>query len=124
MSWMYLQVFGAAVTPFMLQRVNELTGGNSLASNIALVMNNAEKVCVVPPMAVGRLGNPQSMTWAMHCCHRGRKWPWSFRFCSDGTRVPVAATISEYLLYMSIGHCAPANHTMAIPRSFHLPTCQ
>lgn len=28
----------------MLQRVNELTGGNSLASNIALVMNNAEKV--------------------------------------------------------------------------------
>ncbi|XP_021772141.1 uncharacterized protein LOC110736274 [Chenopodium quinoa] len=32
---------GSAETPFLLSRVNELTGGASLASNIALVKNNA-----------------------------------------------------------------------------------
>lgn len=30
-----------AVTPFLLQRIYELTGGRSLAANIALVLNNA-----------------------------------------------------------------------------------
>jgi pseudouridine-5'-phosphate glycosidase len=34
-------VAGKAVTPFLLARVNALTGGDSLASNIALVLNNA-----------------------------------------------------------------------------------
>ncbi|KAL5764646.1 hypothetical protein ACOSQ2_017240 [Xanthoceras sorbifolium] len=34
-------VVGNAETPFLLARVNELTGGMSLASNIALVKNNA-----------------------------------------------------------------------------------
>jgi pseudouridine-5'-phosphate glycosidase len=34
-------VTGKAVTPFVLARVNELTGGNSLAANIALILNNA-----------------------------------------------------------------------------------
>jgi pseudouridine-5'-phosphate glycosidase len=34
-------IHGKAVTPFLLERVNALTGGNSLSSNIALVMNNA-----------------------------------------------------------------------------------
>ena len=33
-------VFGKAVTPFLLSRVVELTGGNSLKSNIQLVFNN------------------------------------------------------------------------------------
>ena len=32
---------GKATTPYLLARVSELTGGNSLASNIALVLNNA-----------------------------------------------------------------------------------
>lgn len=32
---------GKNITPFLLQRVNELTGGKSLESNIALVKNNA-----------------------------------------------------------------------------------
>lgn len=32
---------GKAITPFLLARVEELTGGNSLASNIQLVYNNA-----------------------------------------------------------------------------------
>lgn len=34
-------VRGAAVTPFLLRRIRELTDGASLASNIALVKNNA-----------------------------------------------------------------------------------
>lgn len=34
-------VHGKATTPFLLARVAELTGGNSLASNIQLVYNNA-----------------------------------------------------------------------------------
>jgi pseudouridine-5'-phosphate glycosidase len=34
-------VAGAAVTPFLLARVAELTGGASLAANIALVLSNA-----------------------------------------------------------------------------------
>ncbi|KAF9579112.1 hypothetical protein BGW38_004773 [Lunasporangiospora selenospora] len=35
------KIFGKENTPFLLKRVNELTGGNSLKSNIALVKNNA-----------------------------------------------------------------------------------
>ena len=34
-------ITGKAVTPFLLARVNQLTGGNSLAANIALILNNA-----------------------------------------------------------------------------------
>jgi pseudouridine-5'-phosphate glycosidase len=34
-------ISGKASTPFLLARVNELTGGDSLTSNIALVLNNA-----------------------------------------------------------------------------------
>jgi pseudouridine-5'-phosphate glycosidase/pseudouridine kinase len=33
---------GKAATPYLLQRINELTGGGSLKSNIALVKNNAK----------------------------------------------------------------------------------
>ena len=35
-------VLGRDVTPFLLQRVNELTQGHSLTSNIALVKNNCK----------------------------------------------------------------------------------
>ena len=34
-------ISGKAITPFLLDRVNHLTGGGSLAANIELVMNNA-----------------------------------------------------------------------------------
>ena len=34
-------IYGKAVTPFLLQRLYELTGGRSLEANIALVRNNA-----------------------------------------------------------------------------------
>jgi pseudouridine-5'-phosphate glycosidase len=34
-------ITGKAVTPFMLARIKELTGGRSLATNIALVKHNA-----------------------------------------------------------------------------------
>ncbi|WP_137896880.1 pseudouridine-5'-phosphate glycosidase [Ramlibacter sp. 2FC] len=35
-------ISGKAVTPFLLARIKELTGGHSLAANIALVKHNAE----------------------------------------------------------------------------------
>jgi pseudouridine-5'-phosphate glycosidase len=34
-------VTGKAITPFLLDRIKQLTGGRSLATNIALVKNNA-----------------------------------------------------------------------------------
>lgn len=56
-------IHGKATTPFLLSRVAELTGGDSLASNIRLVYNNAkvaaltavayarEKLCYISPTA-------------------------------------------------------------------------
>jgi pseudouridine-5'-phosphate glycosidase len=35
-------ITGKAVTPFLLSRIKALTGGRSLATNIALVKHNAE----------------------------------------------------------------------------------
>jgi pseudouridine-5'-phosphate glycosidase len=32
---------GQELTPFLLQRINELTGGRSLRTNLALLLNNA-----------------------------------------------------------------------------------
>ena len=34
-------IHGKAITPFLLARIKALTGGRSLATNIALVKNNA-----------------------------------------------------------------------------------
>jgi pseudouridine-5'-phosphate glycosidase len=34
-------ISGKETTPFLLKRIAEITGGNSLATNIALVKNNA-----------------------------------------------------------------------------------
>lgn len=34
-------IAGAEITPFLLKRVNELTGGESSASNVELIKNNA-----------------------------------------------------------------------------------
>ncbi len=36
-----LQIHGKAVTPFLLDKIKELTGGKSLETNVALVKNNA-----------------------------------------------------------------------------------
>ncbi len=40
-------IVGKAATPFLLARVNELTGGNSLAANIELVLNNARLAAAI-----------------------------------------------------------------------------
>ena len=40
-------IVGKASTPFLLARVNELTGGDSLASNIQLVLNNARLAAAI-----------------------------------------------------------------------------
>jgi pseudouridine-5'-phosphate glycosidase len=37
-----MHIHGAATTPYLLQKMNELTGGLSLKANIALLKNNAE----------------------------------------------------------------------------------
>ena len=42
-----LGVSGKAITPFLLERVNQLTGGDSLAANIALVIGNARLAAAV-----------------------------------------------------------------------------
>jgi pseudouridine-5'-phosphate glycosidase len=43
-----------AVTPFLLQRIFELTGGRSLASNIELVLNNARLGAAIARELVAR----------------------------------------------------------------------
>ena len=40
-------ITGKAVTPFLLARMSELTGGDSLASNVQLVLNNARLAAAV-----------------------------------------------------------------------------
>ena len=40
-------ISGKAITPFLLDRVNQLTGGDSLAANIQLVLNNARLAAAV-----------------------------------------------------------------------------
>lgn len=40
-------ITGKAATPFLLARVNDLTGGNSLAANIELVLNNARLAAAI-----------------------------------------------------------------------------
>ena len=40
-------VAGKSETPFLLSRVNALTGGDSLASNIQLVLNNARLAAAI-----------------------------------------------------------------------------
>ena len=46
-----------AVTPFLLARVNELSGGRSLAANIALVRNNAALAADIA-LALARIRSP------------------------------------------------------------------
>ncbi|KAM4676558.1 uncharacterized protein O3C94_009010 isoform 1-T2 [Discoglossus pictus] len=52
------RILGKDVTPFILKRVNELTGGKSLESNIALIKNNAgvgSRIAV----ALSKIQNPK-----------------------------------------------------------------
>lgn len=46
-------VKGKAMTPFLLQRIFELTGGKSLVSNIALVKNNARVAAAIAVALAG-----------------------------------------------------------------------
>lgn len=40
-------IAGKAVTPFLLRRIDELTGGRALRANVALVLNNARLAAAV-----------------------------------------------------------------------------
>lgn len=51
------QVRGQAVTPFLLQRVSELTGKESLKANLSLLLNNA-RIAAQISVAYARLKNP------------------------------------------------------------------
>jgi pseudouridine-5'-phosphate glycosidase len=46
-------ITGKAITPFLLARVNELTGGDSLAANIELVLNNARLAAAIAVALAG-----------------------------------------------------------------------
>ncbi|MEO7939634.1 MAG: pseudouridine-5'-phosphate glycosidase [Burkholderiaceae bacterium] len=48
-------IAGKAVTPFLLERVSQLTGGDSLATNIELVLNNARLASAIA-VEFGQLG--------------------------------------------------------------------
>ena len=48
-------IHGKATTPFLLARVKDLTGGDSLESNIQLVFNNA-RVAAKAAAELARLG--------------------------------------------------------------------
>ncbi|SEP59408.1 pseudouridine-5'-phosphate glycosidase [Thalassovita taeanensis] len=50
-------ISGKAVTPFLLQRIFDLTGGRSLEANIALVLNNARLAAAI---ATELVNSPQS----------------------------------------------------------------
>ena len=53
------QISGRAITPFLLKRIAELSGGKSLASNIALIKNNAKagaEIAVELARLRGRIG--------------------------------------------------------------------
>ena len=47
-------VHGAASTPFLLSKVSELTGGESLRANLALLRNNARVAALVAKAMVAR----------------------------------------------------------------------
>lgn len=49
-----LNIYGAAITPFLLKRVSELTGGESMQANLALLKNNA-RVAAQAAKAMGNL---------------------------------------------------------------------
>lgn len=56
-------ITGNAQTPFLLARVNELTGGASLASNIALVKNNALLGAQIA-ICLAQLRRTKVITWS------------------------------------------------------------
>ena len=50
---------GKATTPFLLQRLNALTGGRSLAANVQLVLNNARLAAAVAVAHAALLARPR-----------------------------------------------------------------
>jgi len=51
-------IHGAAATPFLLQRVSELTGRESLRANLALLRNNAR----IAAQVAAAMGSPKKMS--------------------------------------------------------------
>lgn len=59
-------VVGKEITPFLLSRIVELTGGKSLEANIALVRNNAQVAAEVAVAFSKRTGGPRVLGFAPH----------------------------------------------------------
>jgi pseudouridine-5'-phosphate glycosidase len=58
---------GRAITPFILARVNQITGGASLEANIALVNNNARVGAdIAVALAERRVGDASHICDASH----------------------------------------------------------
>lgn len=54
------EIHGQALTPFLLSRISELTGGRSLNANLALLLNNARLAA-----AIAKETNVRKKDWAM-----------------------------------------------------------
>ena len=52
-----LKIKGKKVTPFLLERINQITQGRSLASNVALIKNNARTSAKIA-IELHKLNNP------------------------------------------------------------------
>jgi len=53
-------IHGAATTPFLLQRISELTAGESLQANLALLKNNA-RIAAIIAAAMSRLDHTKHL---------------------------------------------------------------
>jgi len=47
-------IHGQKLTPFLLSRISELTGGKSLHSNLALLLNNARLAAQIAEAIIGK----------------------------------------------------------------------
>ncbi|KAF9349717.1 hypothetical protein BGX26_012037 [Mortierella sp. AD094] len=91
-------IFGKESTPFLLKRVNELTGGNSLKSNIALVKQNASVAAKIAKDL--SILNPHSHSQVRHYSSSARRMTHSQAgqgpiMIIGGTVVDITATAHE-----------------------------
>ena len=69
-------VAGKAVTPFLLDRLREATGGRSLAANTALIVANAALAGAVAAALAGRWPRPRTRVYRSSAA---RRQPWASR---------------------------------------------
>jgi len=65
-------IVGAAITPFLLGRIGQLTGGESLAANVALIKNNARVGAEIAAALAARRRAARDPPSAAARCRSGR----------------------------------------------------